>query len=730
MDAQARDGAGAVWPAAIASGALIAQHVAGKATRDTLFLTNFGLTALPAAMIAAAILSSMTVIGISRALTRLGPARLVPITFATGAVLFLLELWLSVYDERAAAIAVYVHTAIFGTASVSAFWSLVNERFDPHEAKKHVSRIASGGTVGGILGGLVVWRAADRLSVPMMLALLAGINVIGLWGGLRTGRGARAPTTHAPIAAGGGTRILKETPYLRNLALLVALGAVVQALLDWLVSAHATHAFGRGAALLRFFAIFNMIVGVASFAAQTGLARPLLSRLGLAETLKLHPIGVAACSALALVAPRLSAVILLRGVEAVIRGSFYRSAYELCYTPLPAAQKRPSKTLIDVGFDRIGTTLGAGALLGVAHLATETATRAVLFGAIALSIAAWLVASRLHVGYVAALAASLKSGAVALDDADSLDLTTRKTLAETTALLDRGDLLARIEKLQREKETRSSEARSKAALAPPAPIDDPLAARAAALRSGDVARVKAALASPLDPALAPFAIPLLADDALARDAVRALRKIAPRATGALLDALLDPAVDPRVRRRVPRVLKVCRTQRAASGLFMALDDPVFDVRVQVAAALAQLVGEPDVTLDREAVLAVALREATERRATWSQAVSASGDRSPNEPPPSRDDELARGLAHVFTVLGLALDREPLRIAYRALRATDTSLRGTAFEYLEVVLPPRLRDVVVPLLGDVKPAPRSRERDRAELAAELLKSSAALARRSS
>ena len=121
-----------------------------------------------------------------------------------------------------AAIAVYVHTAIYGSAAVSAFWSLVNERFDPHSAKKIVGRIASGGTIGGVVGGVVVWRASAHLSVPMMLALLAGINVFGLFGALRTvGRasdtggavGSPAGKTTEPLA-GGGWKIVRETPYL------------------------------------------------------------------------------------------------------------------------------------------------------------------------------------------------------------------------------------------------------------------------------------------------------------------------------------------------------------------------------------------------------------------------------------------------------------------------------------------------------------------------------------
>ena len=89
--------------------------------------------------------------------------------------------------------------------------------------------------------------------------------------------------------------------------------------------------------------------------------------------------------------------------------------------------------------------------------------------------------------------------------------------------------------------------------------------------------------------------------------------------------------------------------------------------------------------------------------------------------------MVRGLAHVFTLLGFALEREPLSIAYRAMRSADPGLRGTAFEYLEVVLPARVRDVLMPLMGDVKPASRARERGSKELADELLRSSASLAR---
>lgn len=729
-----------VLPSAVASAALIAQLVGGKATRDTLFLDQFGLQLLPAAMIGAAIVSSIAILGISSVLARFGPAKVVPSMFALGAALFLGEWALAAQSIHATSIAVYVHTAIFGSASVSAFWSLVNEKWDPQSAKLYVGKIASGGTVGGVLGGVLVWQASRMLTVPMMLALLAGINAIGLVGALQMmPRGPRAATREDEPVAEGGFRALKETPYLRDLALLVAAGAVTQALLDWLLSAHATHEFGKGQRLLQFFAIYNMVVGIASFAAQTVLTRPLLEKLGLARTVKIQPLAVIAAAVLAAVAPIFRPVVFLRWSEATIRNSLYRSAYELFYTPLPKAKKRAAKTLVDVGFDRIGTTIGSLALLAIASLSLELASRIVLLAAMVASVAAWFLAARLHDGYVSTLAASLKSGAVALDDSDAYDLTTRKTLAETTALLDRKDLLARIDQFHKAKADKQA---SVAPLPPPGvesapdvggPAGDPLLARITTLRSGDAASIKKELARSLTPTLAAFAIPLLGDDAVVREAVRALRKVAPRATGVLLDALVDGDGDVRVRRRIPRVLKVVKTQRAAMGLLMGLEDPVFDVRVQVGLALAEMKDAEGVSLPRDLVFRAAERELADGRASWSSPRTtldpASRDHEHDEAEREEPavDDLQRGLHHVFAVLGLALDREPLMIAFRAARTDDPSLRGTALEYLDVVLPPKIKEHVVPLLGSVPRTHAHKARPQTELAAELLRSSAALSK---
>jgi hypothetical protein len=558
----------AVWPATITSAALVAQLITGKAARDALFLTHFDLTLLPSAMIAAAILSGLSVLVVSRALSTAGPARVLPATFIASAILFVLAWALHAKSERATAIVVYAQTALLNLSIGSAFWSLVNERFDPHAAKRVVGRITSGGTIGGVIGGLLAWGAAAYRSVPAMLLALAAMSCVGLWSSIWFARRTAKPSPSTVLDTVSGLTVFRETPYLRDVALLVATGAVIQALLDWLFSAHASHRF-EGQELLSFFAIFNVAVSVLSFLAQTLLTRVMLDKRGLGGTITVQSTSVAVAVLAALVAPLFVPVIIARVVEQVTRSSLYRSAYELFYTPLPNVKKRPTKVIIDVGVDRLGTVLGSACLFAIAHagMSLELQTRITLLAVLATSGAAVYIATRLQRGYIAALAASLRSGAIALDDADVEDLTTRTTLAETSALLDRQQLLARIEEFQARKSERPS----------------------------------------------------------IEDQITALRSKTPE------------------------------------QLVLALRDPVLEVRTEAATVLAQLTS------------------------------------------------------------AAPLEREPLAIAYRALRAEDPALRGTALEYLEVVLSAETRALLMPLLGDVKAPPRQRRRESKELADALLRS---------
>jgi len=76
--------------------------------------------------------------------------------------------------------------------------------------------------------------------------------------------------------------------------------------------------------------------------------------------------------------------------------------------------------------------------------------------------------------------------------------------------------------------------------------------------------------------------------------------------------------------------------------------------------------------------------------------------------------------HVFNLLALALEREPVRIAARAFGTDDAYMRGTALEYLDTVLPPRLFSALRPLLAAPGPPPPAQRRPEAEVRADLIR----------
>ena len=224
-----------VHAATAASAAMIAQQVAGKAARDTLFLSNFSVRMLPTMMAMAAVLSLVGVLWLSRVITKHSPARVVPFIFLASAVALVGEFFLSLVAPGVAAVLVYFHTSVFGPAVISSFWSLMNERFDPHTARRAVARVAGGGTLGGVLGSLAAWRAASFIAVPTMLLFLAAANLVCVWGTfiLRVPKTAAAVKKETEAELGiavepsqvpSAFRVLRDAPYLRSLSLLVALG--------------------------------------------------------------------------------------------------------------------------------------------------------------------------------------------------------------------------------------------------------------------------------------------------------------------------------------------------------------------------------------------------------------------------------------------------------------------------------------------------------------------------
>jgi len=701
---------------------MIAFQTAGKATRDALFLSSFSVTALPRMVIGAALVSVALALLSTRLLTGRGPARTVPVAFAVSAALLIVE-WSLVGSARpAVAILFYLHYAALGGVLISAFWSQVNERFDPRTAKRHVGQIAAGASVGSMLGGLLTARVAATLSVQEMLPILAAMHVGCAWLVLAVERGRpdHAELVEGPGDQAWGFKTVVETPYLRTLAGLMLLTTVSEVLIDYVFKAQATAGGGRD--LLRLFAWYYTAVALLAVGVQVALGRLIMERGGVARTIASLPLFVAIGGVGALLVPGLASAMALRGGEVVVRSGLYRGGWELLFAPLPTVEKRAAKPLMDVGVVRLGDVLGA-AVVQVGILIAVGA-RPLLGAAVVLSLLALALCAGMQRRYTATLERGLVQRAGQLEIGELRDSALRTALLYTVGGL-RGTLAA-VEPVMPEEEPAAAGAVG-AAGAEPA---DPEADRAAALRSRDPALVRAALAAgPLTRALVPQTVPLLAWDAVAPHVIESLRGVAAEVVGQLLDHLLDPDEDLVIRRRVPLVLAYCPTQRAVDGLLQGLEDRRFEVRYRCGRALSRLLPEqPALTVDPDLVVRTVLREVAVDRAMW-EGRRLLDDLGDDAWSPVMDDlvrdRASRSLEHVFTVLALTLPSRPLQLAFRGLHTDDPHLRGTALEYLEATLPDDVRRALWPFLEDTR-TERRPARPAREVLDDLLKSHASIA----
>jgi ATP/ADP translocase len=722
--------------ASVCAFAMIATQVAGKATRDALFLSNFPVSTLPLVLIASACLSIIAVLFTARAMAKKSPYRVIPPLFIASGLLMLGEWYLAARNPRLGAIVVYLHVAGIGSILISGFWSIINEHFDPRSARRSIGRIVGSATVGGLFGGLLAERVTAASNLLWVLPIIAGLNVVC---GILLGR--LPPATESTRAEArdpaaprleSGFRVLMRVSYLRNLALIVLFGNVAATLIDYLFKARAAESFAGGAELVRFFAVFYTIVSVITLVVQAGMTGRLLRELGIANTISIRPAVVSIGGLITLPVMGLVGLGILRCIEAVLQSSLFRSGYELLFTPVVPGDKRSTKAIVDVGADRMGDIVGGAVIRAVILLPVALADHALMVIAVLISVLGFVIARSLRRGYIHTLEASLIDRAGVLDIAPD----TQSSLMESVAGMDLSMTIDGIalEELRNAAAARNAEvaapreeASDGTATQPLSPVNDREVASLMALRSGDSNRVHAELrrAGRLTPMVASQVISLLAWDEVTGWASRALSKAAPSITGQLVDRMLDPEEDFAIRRRIPRVLATCTTQRAYDGLMAALDDKRFEVRFQAAHALSRIHEKlPSIVVDAARVYAAVMKETHVDKTLWDDRVLID---QPASDAPGLVEEAVRARAsrrteYVFTLFSLVLPRAPLQIAFKGLLTDDAVLHGTGLEYLESVLPREIWNRLQPLLDERKDKPASTSpRSREEVLEALMRS---------
>ncbi|HAI41602.1 MAG TPA: hypothetical protein DCM40_27565, partial [Maribacter sp.] len=157
-------------------------------------------------------------------------------------------------------------------------------------------------------------------------------------------------------------KLILKSKHLTYIASIVAVSVVVAKLVDYLFSDFASSSFTDADELTAFFAFWFSTFNLLSLIIQLFFTHRIVGIWGVGFSLLLLPIGIFGGSILFLMLPELSAVVVIKAMDGILKQSIHKSASELLTLPLPFELKNKTKSFIDVVVDSLATGI-AGCLL-------------------------------------------------------------------------------------------------------------------------------------------------------------------------------------------------------------------------------------------------------------------------------------------------------------------------------------------------------------------------------
>ncbi len=399
----------------------VGSFLLAKPIRNGLFLAEFGSSKLVYVYVAVPLVLSLLVPVYDRFVARVGE-RVAVTTSLMFLALNVVAFWWAIVFHQAAwlAAAFYVWVNCYAAIAPVQAWMFASEVFDARQASRLFGLVGSGASFGAIMGGVLAGSLVGPLGTVNLLlvlaALIASSAVV-----VNVGWRCRRPNIDRfgpQVSEAGGKdrsplldtcRQIVATPYLRNIAILVSLVAVITLWVQFLFQAGAERQFaGDPDEMTRFFGNFNSIMGVGALLIQVFATGPALRKFGLGVTILLLPILLGTGVVVIALTASIWAVLLTSAFDQGLRFSIDKATFELLYLPISATTKNNVKRVIDLIFSRTADGIGA-VLLGLATSGflflpgLGLGLRGVAVVSLVM-IAVWLVLARaLRKGYVDAI---------------------------------------------------------------------------------------------------------------------------------------------------------------------------------------------------------------------------------------------------------------------------------------------------------------------------------------
>jgi AAA family ATP:ADP antiporter len=274
-------------------------------------------------------------------------------------------------------VAFWMWANLFVVVLVTQFWILVNDVFNPREAKRLIGFFGSGGILGGIFGGLTTAILA-RLNVSNNSLLLVAsgflvicvfvVNYIFVW--QRKRQVLSVEETRIYTSVGKEPQkvgfkdcfdTVRKDYYLKLLAAVVLVTGIVSIFIDWQFKSIVTER-SKGS-LTAFFGLFYTGMLVFAFLLQLLMTSSLIKRYGIRFALLLYPIVLLLCALGINLWPLLGFAIAIKASDKSLSFSINQSARELLYIPVSLEIKNKAKIFIDMFLNRFAEAMGGVVLV-------------------------------------------------------------------------------------------------------------------------------------------------------------------------------------------------------------------------------------------------------------------------------------------------------------------------------------------------------------------------------
>ncbi len=269
---------------------------------------------------------------------------------------------------------------VFIALSVTSFWMVVNDIFNPHEAKRVIGPLVSGGLFGGIGGSLLTSLLGRSMEPEGLLLVSAACLLLGI---LLLNTVYREKKKMTPGEAGGvgpahvkggyldGLKAIRRDRYLRLLTGFVAVSMIIAVLINYQFKTVVKEAYETGMERTAFIGSFFFAVLVLSAVFHMVATERVIRTFGLQAAMLIAPAFLAVGSAAAFAIPA-GAVLAwscgLRGADKLFDNTTGQSVRELLYMPVSPEIKYRAKMTIDMFVNKFGTGLGAVLYLAIYNL--------------------------------------------------------------------------------------------------------------------------------------------------------------------------------------------------------------------------------------------------------------------------------------------------------------------------------------------------------------------------